>query len=81
MIRVMGEGLRKRPCLATKDLEERTFYADAGEGPSEQWGAHTGSWAEHSWPAQGQWESQRGWSRVSRKRKVTNCGKVGWGQS
>lgn len=33
--------------MLTKDLEERTFYADAGEGPSEQGGAHAGSWAEH----------------------------------
>lgn len=33
--------------MLTKDLEARTFYADAGEGPSEQGGAHAGSWAEH----------------------------------
>lgn len=39
VIGVMGEGLLcKRPMLP-KDLEERTFYADAGEGPSGRgWG-------------------------------------------
>lgn len=65
--------------MLPKDLEERTFYADAGEGPSGrgEGGTHAGSWAEHSGPAQRQWESQHVWSRVGTKRKVTKVGRLG----
>lgn len=78
VIGVMGEGLlHKRPCFP-KTWRREPSVQMLGKGHlGRRGGAHAGSWAEHSGPAQRQWESQHVWSRVGTKRKVTKVGRLG----